>query len=337
MTDDIKIGWHTIIDTTGTGYGMIGSELYNSFVDVGATMVSHTGFDWDVSVCVSPPRSILIGREKKREDIIFHTMFEAFPMPPEWPHVLNRAGLVWVPSQFVYDLFEQSGVKTPMFKVGYAVNKDLYGFVEREIHDDKPFKVLAWGDGLMSRKNLLHTMKTYMRANLPNATLEVKVTDGIKPQGTITWNGNVRDDITIHSEEWRRVDLIKWLQGGDVGIYLSGGEGYGLMPQEAMATGLPMIVANNTGMKEYLTPQNALLVDCLSHEKCESMSAVFNMELFVTKPNYDQAIDHLRWAYNNRETLLDMGTQGYRDATNTTWEEVALEALYHIREYAKTL
>jgi glycosyltransferase involved in cell wall biosynthesis len=120
-------------------------------------------------------------------------------------------------------------------------------------------------------------------------------------------------------------------------MYLSGGEGYGLMPQEAMATGLPMIVANNTGMKEYLTPQNALLVECPSYEKCDSMSAVFNMDLFVTKPNYDQAVEYLRWAYNNRETLPAIGEQGHKDATRATWEEVALEALFHIREYAKTL
>lgn len=333
---DIKIGWHAIVAGDGNGYGMIANQFYESFMRCGAHMIGHDEFGWDVAVCVTPPRSVLVGREKHREDLIFHTMFEASPMPEHWPSLLNKIGLIWVPSDWVKELFIANGVTTPIFKVGYAVDKNIYVPQKRVLRDD-PFRVLIWGDSLSSRKNVTEAIKTFLRADLPNAECYVKVSDGIAPKGTISYNGVPKPNVHVNSESWNRFELVQWLQSGDVGMYLSGGEGYGLMPQEAMATGLPMIVANNTGMQEYVNPGNAMLVDCPTIERCETMSQVFNAEFFTAKPDYDMAVDLLRYAYHNREKIYDLGMKASAEVTISTWDDKALEALYYIHDYAESL
>ncbi len=333
---DIKIGWHAIVAGDGNGYGMIANQFYEAFMRCGAKMVGHDEFDWDVAVCVTPPRSLLVGREKHREDLIFHTMFEASPMPTHWPELLNRIGLVWVPSDWVKELFIANGVKTPIFKVGYPVDKNVY-IPKRRQESDDPFTVLIWGDGLSTRKNILEAIKTFLRAELPNAVCQVKISDGIAPRAGVSWNGKPTGNVFINSESWDRFKLVEWLHSGDVCMYLSGGEGYGLMPKEAMCTGLPMIVANNSGMKEYLTPENALLVECPEIEICSTMSAVYYQDLYVAKPNYDQAVEHLRWAYNNRPALYEMGWKASQEVSVSTWDDKALEALYYIEEYAESI
>ena len=331
-----KIGWHNIVSSDGTGYGMVGSMLYEAFLRNGGRMVGHTDLDWDVHVCVSPPRSIYIGREKFREDIILHSMFEATPLPSTWPNILNRCGLLWVPSQYVYDLYRDHGVTAPMFKVGYAVDNQMYTFKKREVTDE-PFRVLVWGDGLMTRKNVLTSIKAFLKAELPNSFLEVKVSDGIAPRAGIMWNQKPVENVIINSDPWTRLDLVQWLQSGDVGIYLSSGEGYGLMPMEAMATGLPMIIADNTGMREYANKDVALMVDCPTTELSQSLTAAYGESHFTVVPDFDQAVEHLRWAYHNRTQLYELGEKGSAHVTRQTWDEVALAAMYHITEYANSI
>lgn len=334
---DIKIGWHAIVAGDGNGYGMIANQFYEGFSRCGAHMVGHDEFGWDVAVCVTPPRSLIVGREKFREDLIFHTMFEASPMPTYWPDLLNRVGLVWVPSNWVKELFIANGVKTPIFKVGYAVDKNIYIPRKRVVQENEPFTVLIWGDGLMSRKNVTEAIRTFLRAELPNSRCLVKVSDGIAPKGMIRYNGVATNNVFVNSQSWTRFELVEWLHGGDVGMYLSGGEGFGLQPMEMMSTGLPVIIADNTGMREYANAGNSLLVNCSGQELCQSMTQTFNQDFYTARPDYDMAVDLLRYAYDHREEVYNLGMKASAEVTRSTWDDKALEALYYIHEYAESL
>lgn len=193
------------------------------------------------------------------------------------------------------------------------------------------------GDGLMTRKNVLLSIKAFLQANLPNSYLEVKISDGIAPRAGIMWNGKPAENVIINSDPWTRMDLVQWLHSGDVGMYLSRGEGYGLMPMEAMATGLPMIIADNTGMREYASTDVALMVDCPTTAIDESLTAAYGETHFSVHPDFDQAVEQLRWAYRNRPQLYDLGEKGSAHVTRRTWDEVALEAMYQITEYANSI
>lgn len=329
MTQPLKVAWGPIASEGAPyGYGTIGAELKRALAGAGACMAPLTAFDWDIAVGMGWPAAWIMGQHGPRRDFCWHTMFEAVPFPSGWADVVNRSAGLWAPSQWVAEQFVEAGVTVPVFVAGYGVNTETFAppAVDRSERADEPFRVLAWARGLLSRKNLVMAIRAFVAADLPDAVLEVKVnqddelsTDGMGVTG--------RSDVTFIKRDWPSVTLANWLRSGDVLLYLSAGEGFGLMPLEAMATGLPVICAANTGMLEYLTPQNALLVPCSSMVPVTSLGMSTDGERFGYQPDFDAAVEHLRWAYSHRDALCDLGRTAASDAAKWTWQRAGTEAL----------
>ncbi len=296
------------------GYGVIGRWLKWALEQAGAEVV--TGFDYDLSVVVGLPWPWLIGKQR-RDDLIFHTMYEAFPAPPDWVEVMNRSRGVWAPSRWVRDLFVESGVTRPVLAAGYGVDTTIFRPTSRRGRSG-PFRVLAWGRGLISRKNLIMAAKVFDAAGLPDAVLEIKVNadDAVAKDGPMPG----LDNVIVRKADWSTFGVVSWLQGGDVLLYLSSGEGFGLMPLEAMATGLPVVCAANTGMLDYLTDDTALLVPCHNVQQAPLYQARFKHDAWFHQPDFDAAVEQLRWAYAHREDAYALGERAAQMvATNWTW------------------
>lgn len=328
MTQPLKIAWGPIASEGAPyGYGTIGGALKGALTKAGAAMVPLTSIDWDVAVGMGWPAAWIIGQNGPRRDFIWHTMFEATPFPAGWADVINRSAGLWAPSQWVAEQFVEAGVTVPVMVSGYGVNTDVFQpTANGRANRDGPFKVIAWARGLLSRKNLVMAAKVFCAANLPDAVMEIKVnaddelvTDGMGVTG--------RDDVRFIKQDWASHKLAGWLASADVMLYLSSGEGFGLMPLEAMATGTPVICAANTGMLEYLTPHNALMVPCPTMAVVESLGKATDGERIGYQPDFDVAVAHLRWAYDHRSELDDIGQTAARDAATWTWDKAGHTAL----------
>lgn len=310
------------------GYGVIGQMLKWALEQAGAEIV--TGFGYDLSVVVGLPWSWLIGPDIRR-DLVFHTMYEASPAPPDWVDVMNRSRGVWAPSQWVADLFVESGVRRPVLVGGYGVDTAIFRPVSRRGRSG-PFRVLAWGRGLISRKNLLTAAKVFAAANLPDAVLEIKV----NADDTAAQDGPMPglDNVFVRKVDWSTFALVSWLHAGDALLYLSSGEGFGLMPLEAMATGLPVICAANTGMLDYLSEETALLVPCTAMQQAPLYQARFRHDAWFHQPDFDAAVEQLRWAYAHREDAYALGERAAavveRDWTWRKAGDRAMTLLYDI-------
>jgi glycosyltransferase involved in cell wall biosynthesis len=111
-------------------------------------------------------------------------------------------------------------------------------------------------------------------------------------------------------------------------IYLSGGEGFGLQPLEAMACGCAVICADNTGMQEYLTPEIALPVECPTRVKSINYSAAFGGDFYQWQPSLEQAIAHIRWCYDHPAEVAALGQRAAAlVAAEWTWELAGQRAL----------
>jgi alpha-1,3-rhamnosyl/mannosyltransferase len=135
-----------------------------------------------------------------------------------------------------------------------------------------------------------------------------------------------RDDVRIIAEDWPISKVARWLQSGDVLLYLSSGEGYGLMPLEAMATGLPVVCAANTGMLDYLDDEVAYPVSCRP-AIVETYERYFGYEAWGFEPIYEAAVAQLRAVYDDRERALAVGRRAAQKAAGYTWERAARQAL----------
>ena len=305
------------------GYGTVAREMYKALEKVGADLAQPTDFDYDVAVLTGLPVSWALGKAP-RPDVVWHTMIEVEPMPPHWAQVINRAGGCWVPSCWVYQTFRNSGVTVPMMVSGYGIDTGAFQPVERAGRDG-PFRVLVWGRGLLSRKNLTMALRAYVDAALPDARLEIKVnTDDVLAKNGAGVVG--RDDVRIIAEDWPISKVARWLQSGDVLLYLSSGEGYGLMPLEAMATGLPVVCAANTGMLDYLDDEVAYPVSCRP-AIVETYERYFGYEAWGFEPIYEAAVAQLRAVYDDRERALAVGRRAAQKAAGYTWERAARQAL----------
>jgi hypothetical protein len=96
-----------------------------------------------------------------------------------------------------------------------------------------------------------------------------------------------------------------WLHQADAFLFLSKGEGFGMPPREAMATGLPTIVADNTGLSPFCDGDYNWPVPTLRTEY-ESNLGTWRI------PDWDYAIDCMRAVYHNRENAFERAERGAR-------------------------
>jgi len=311
------------------GYGVIGAKFHDMLAQAGATVLSPTEYDWDCAVAISLPAAWVNPRGAARPDLVWHTMFECTPLPSGWVEVLNRCGLVWVPAQWNVALFRTAGVTTPIMVSGYGVDPEIYYPVAR-VDRDQPFRFVAWGAALIGRKNILTAIRAFAAAGLPEdeAELVVKVNAGMG-QEIVKFDGRVLPNVRVIAEDWRyQSQIADWLRAADCLLYLSGGEGFGLMPLEAMATGLPVILAANTGMLDYATAANALLVDCPSRERSAEYERRFGGEYWLAKPDFEQTVELIRWTFANRPAAYRIGAQAAGDVhEHWTWARAGERAL----------
>lgn len=325
MTDSnqLKLGWMAWESDQTNGYAHIAQQHRLHLEKHGTRFMNAYTGGWDAVVSVCTPTRWSVGQSLgPRPDLVYHTMFEGTPIPPGWVENLNCAGLVWVPSQYCMDLFRESGVTTPMFKAGYGVDHNAYQEVSRRGRKGT-MKFIIWADSLISRKNVIKAVRAFVDAGLPEAELEIKLHSfaGMSHDSLFAdKNGNPLANVTIHTGAWPRSRLVRWLQSADCGIYLSGGEGFGLMPLEAMATGLPMVVADNTGMREYLSPENAFLVPCPTTKLEATYSVGYGYQCSMAVPDHEAAVEAIRRVYKNREAAYEVGQLGAMEARKWTWE-----------------
>lgn len=108
------------------------------------------------------------------------------------------------------------------------------------------FKVLA-GGSLWGRKGLDLVVEAFRKARLPGALLEIKAAPHARDVPQIRLDDNVR---LIRS--WMGLEEQRdWFRSGHVFLAPARGEGFGLMPLQAIASGTPTIVSNTSGQKEF--------------------------------------------------------------------------------------
>ena len=304
------------------GYGNIGLNFHHWLPKMGVEILPHDQYGWDRMVIYSPPRATYLG-QTPRPDVIYHTMYEARPVPESWVHILNSVGLVWTPSQWCADVFAEHGVKTPMMVAGYGYDQALFTPVNRKGRHG-PLKVLVWADVVVSRKRVLRSMEVFARADIPGATLEIKLNDPFFTGVAVTnEDGSPADNVRLLTQPMNRKELVQWLEQGDVLLYLSGGEGFGLQPMEAMATGLPVIAMRQSGHLEYMVEGSVLEVPSLGFEPAPSLTAIYKEPAFIYSADLDAAVAHLQWVAANRDAAAVQGMVGYEAVRHRTWEWAA--------------
>src|SRR5271169_3182657 len=106
----------------------------------------------------------------------------------------------------------------------------------------------------------------------------------------------------------------------DMGLFpnrVEGGTNMVLM--EYMACGKPVLASYNSGHKDVVRGENAVLI-----ERHKPMEIRNGPELTATwnDPDLDEAIEKLEWCYQHRDELQRLGQQGAADMREFPYERV---------------
>lgn len=310
----LKLAWCTPVPNTDgfVGYARINKEMSRVLKGY---LVDWLDTDWDWRVFMSTPMQWAVEWPGDyAPDVCFHTMYDCDLLPDRWARIIDRAGLVWVPSEWCREVFINSGVRRPIIVSGYGVDCDVFGFQKRS----GPITFMTATQVNYDRKNWMMVAKAFSKLNLKDARLIIKTIYDMRQQfanPSISYVNEVLSDANW-AQLMGRVDCF---------VYASSGEGFGLMPLEAMATGACVIATDYSGMTEYLDEDNLRLrfklVDAELYNRGNGSEGRW------AEPDFDDLCDKIRWVYQNRELALAMGRHASeRVRLNWTWEHAGEKA-----------
>jgi len=160
---------------------------------------------------------------------------------------------------------------------------------------EKPYTFYHIGNIMDPRKKFREVLQAFIRLNEPNTRLIVKATCG--------------QDIDI---QLPRVEVINGViseqemddihNRSDCYVNFSHSEGVGMGAIEAALRNKPVIITNYGGAPEYVkTPYT---IDCEVQE-LEKDDFLFKKGMVWGKPNFDQLLEFMRHAYDNRVRHMD--------------------------------
>lgn len=172
------------------------------------------------------------------------TMIESSKIPQSWVDVLNTMQAVITPSRFCASVFEKCGVRVPVHVIPLGVG-DLYQYAERD--PDRPLTFLAFLDrggrkgGILALQAFLRAFGEDMRYRL---VLKGRTT---KAPFTLT-----NPNIEVVQRDMSEAELYHLYCDCDVLVNPHKGEGFGLLPREAAASGMIALTTAWSGTADYL-------------------------------------------------------------------------------------
>lgn len=202
------------------------------------------------------------------------TQFETDHVPAFHVRQVNRLDHLIVTSHFQPEVWRRSGVRRdlPISVLTAGVDTEFYGQRERPPGDR--FRVLMLG-ALTGRKDPIGAVRAFHAASAGDEswrlTIKTRRADGVlllldalgirHAKGELPgypWRGTAPIDPRVEvviCDDSPEVVRQRY-RDHDAFLWPSKGEGCGLPPLEAMATGMDVVMSNNSGMADYAFPEH---------------------------------------------------------------------------------
>jgi glycosyltransferase involved in cell wall biosynthesis len=325
--------------TPNDGYGYAAIKAANALSEAGARvtcvdMASGAREEWEVGeptvvMCV-PDWLGQIDAPK----VANYTMFESTRLPAGRAEEINRhAQACVVPCQWNADVFRACGVEVPVHVVPLGVDEGDYWLMEREGNhkgcpNERPYTFL-WNGTPDLRKGWDVAYQAFWEAFRGSTEARLVLHFRELPKGV----RGCRDDnveIVVGKQPQARFRRLMW--EADCFVFPSRGEGWGLPPREAAATGLPVIATNWGGLAvdigEWALP---LRVRGTSPARFGWWGDDVDLGEWA-EPDAAHLAELMRWCFEHREEAAAMGERAADwIATHGRWARTA-EGLLQVME-----
>lgn len=207
-----------------------------------------------VIVCEEP---LLISHKKLKRPAnrnqlrIAYSMLESTRIPAEWVKMLNTYfDAIAVPDQFLITAYQLSGVKIPVFEL--PLGRDFRRFLESPLKEKRntPFVFGNFSAGI-GRKNLPLLIRAFYEAFGKRSDVKLVINCRVCEPSTHCQIHEELEKAAGANISFTELALdnqtyLELLSSIDCFVSTSKGEGFSIQPREAMAMGIPVIVADNT-------------------------------------------------------------------------------------------
>lgn len=224
------------------GFGYAGKNIVKSLNNLGY-QVKFADPKADVQINFTQPHHF---RFHKGQYQIGYTPWESTSMRPDWVDTFNLCNEVWATSDWVADVFKKNGVTKPIYVYPHGI-ESFWKPKRRIKKDGQPLKFLHIGEP-SPRKDGQIVAEVFAKlfGNNPDYQLTIKAHHFstirmYNDRHELVNPDKIYNNIRIITEEYPESQLVSLYHSHHVLVYPSWGEGFGFIPLQGLATGMPVI------------------------------------------------------------------------------------------------
>jgi len=251
--------------------------------------------------------------------------WETSRLPKNFVEKLNLMDEVWTTSKWARDVFIDSGVEVDVFDFNLGVDTKIYDLAPER--GDRPFTFLSIGSP-STRKNSQMAVDAFLSLFAGNKDYRLLYKSSGPPDARLMMSGSNHGAISSHPQievydyEMTERELSDLYASADCLLYPTSGEGWGMMPFQAIAKGIPTICTNATACTEFAHLSVPLDFTWGDHK----MSGIYSGCGQWALPNFDDLCDKMLYVVDNYEEVKAHTMNGaWIIRNNYTWKDVSLD------------
>lgn len=321
--------YYQTVRQTPDGYGMSRDHIKLQLKKLGVSLTEQYSGQ-KIGLLYNMPYSLISMRTDVR---LIMTMFESDKLPEEWPEYLKAADEVIVPSKWCHDVFLKAGIQSTVVPLGY--NDDAFKFIDRPVPEgDEPFTFIHY-DSFNLRKGFMEVFNAFTQEFKPEENVKL-ILKTVRQNTGIPLVRSQFPQIEVVRGVLDESELQDLLARAHCMVYPSRGEGFGITPLEAMATGLPAIVPNAHGISEYFN--NNYMLEVRVGGKCPGLYSKFKGqdvgEMVIC--DVDDLRKQMRYAFEHREEMKELGRAASEYVKSYTYKHSAERLAGIIKHWKNT-
>lgn len=238
LTGKVSIGWERKEHVL--------KENYEQFTDEQKKLIDKPFKRERIGIIKTTPQMF---KQNVSDFRIGYTMVENTQIGPDWVRLCNEMDAIFVPSAFLIKVFKDCGVTRPIVSVKQGIDSRKFPFFPRKRKEHFIFGTVGYQD---ERKNWEDLVTAFCSEFDEDEPVELWIKN-VNPY----WGyKNFRDRrVKSMNRMYTYEEIQKLYTLFDCFVFPSHAEGSGLPPREAMATGLPVILTNWSGLTEISNPK----------------------------------------------------------------------------------
>jgi glycosyltransferase involved in cell wall biosynthesis len=333
-----KISWFSLNNLDASGERWFSQGYFNAALSTIKALQSrkcavyYNREDLDFHVNFCPPHYY----QKTSKYNVGYTPWESTKVPQGWISKMRECDEIWATSNFVKDVYEKNNVNANIYVIPHGISSE-FSPIDREI--TTTFNFLHIG-GDSKRKNAQLVVDAFLE--LFDGDLDYKL--------ILKYNNYCYADVYIDGKivpanhhpqilgipsTFDTEQMASLYKKCHCLVYPTSGEGFGMIPFEAIATGMPTIVTNLTGCADFAElsiPLKATWGDSDYHRHLYSED-VGNWAI----PDYDELLDLMQHVVNEYDEFRSYTMKSAKIVhAEWSWEATADKILARLESYEKS-